>query len=178
MENKNALVLGETRHETLNWDEIYDALLPRIFNYFLYRTGKDEIAQDLTGMVFERAWIKKEHYRANRAKVEAWIFGIARNVFREYLRDHKKSTQNLLLLDDKTTGAVTFPTEILDRNILLTRLLEQLREKDRELIALKYGAGMNNREIARLTHLSESNVGTRVFRAISSLRAQLEENNE
>jgi RNA polymerase sigma-70 factor (ECF subfamily) len=53
-----------------------------------------------------------------------------------------------------------------------------LREKDRELIALKYGAGMNNREIARLTHLSESNVGTRVFRAISSLRAQLEENNE
>jgi len=65
-----------------------------------------------------------------------------------------------------------------DTKILLRRLIAMLPEKDQELVALKYGAGLNNREIAGFLHLTESNVGTRLFRTVESLRKQMEANHE
>jgi RNA polymerase sigma-70 factor (ECF subfamily) len=52
----------------------------------------------------------------------------------------------------------------------LAELLKTLTDRDRELIALKYGAEMSNRDIARATGLSESNVGTILYRATQVLR--------
>ena len=52
----------------------------------------------------------------------------------------------------------------------LRALLARLPERDRELIALKYGSGTTNRAIAKLTGLSESNVGTIVHRVVQTLR--------
>jgi len=52
----------------------------------------------------------------------------------------------------------------------LAALVERLPERERELLALKYGAGMTNRAIAELLGLSESNVGTIVHRAVQTLR--------
>ena len=53
-------------------------------------------------------------------------------------------------------------------------LLERLPERERSLVALKYGAELNNREIVRQTGLSESNVGTILFRAVNKLREEWE----
>jgi RNA polymerase sigma-70 factor (ECF subfamily) len=52
----------------------------------------------------------------------------------------------------------------------LVRLVEQLPEREQELLALKYGAEATNRAIAGLTGLSESNVGTILHRAVTALR--------
>jgi RNA polymerase sigma-70 factor (ECF subfamily) len=57
----------------------------------------------------------------------------------------------------------------------LTRLLAQLPERERELLALKYGADLTNRAIARVTGLSESNVGTILHRTVHALRTRWEE---
>jgi RNA polymerase sigma-70 factor (ECF subfamily) len=53
----------------------------------------------------------------------------------------------------------------------LAHLIEQLPERDQELIALKYGADLNNRAIARQLGLSETNVGSILHRAVAKLRA-------
>ena len=53
----------------------------------------------------------------------------------------------------------------------LSRLLAGLPERERELVALKYGSGMTNRAIAKATGLSESNVGTILHRTVGQLRA-------
>ena len=52
----------------------------------------------------------------------------------------------------------------------LAALLPLLSERERELLAMKYGAGMTNRAIATATGLTESNVGTIVHRAVQTLR--------
>jgi RNA polymerase sigma-70 factor (ECF subfamily) len=49
-----------------------------------------------------------------------------------------------------------------------------LPERERELISLKYGADLNNREIAAITGLTESNVGTLLSRVLQRLREQWE----
>jgi RNA polymerase sigma-70 factor (ECF subfamily) len=60
----------------------------------------------------------------------------------------------------------------------LSRLLTQLTARERELISYKYGAELDNRKIARLTHLSESNVGTILNRSVNKLRAAWETEDE
>jgi DNA-directed RNA polymerase specialized sigma24 family protein len=54
----------------------------------------------------------------------------------------------------------------------LAALLGGLAEREREILALKYGAGLTNRAIARLTGLGESNVGTLLHRTVQKLRAE------
>ena len=54
----------------------------------------------------------------------------------------------------------------------LVALLARLADRERELVALKYGAGLTNRDIARLSGLSESNVSTILSRVTQQLRAQ------
>ncbi len=63
----------------------------------------------------------------------------------------------------------------LDDKERLRQILLQLPERERELVALKYGAQMTNRAIANHTGLTESNVGTILSRVITTLRTQLEE---
>jgi RNA polymerase sigma-70 factor (ECF subfamily) len=57
----------------------------------------------------------------------------------------------------------------------LSRLLARLAERERELVALKYGAGLTNRAIARISGLSESNVSTILYRVTHQLRIELEQ---
>ena len=95
---------------------------------------------------------------------------IARNV----ATDHLRSRRNYAPLDEaaEVAAAGTPETEharTQDRERLAT-LVERLPERERELLALKYGAGITNRAIAELTGLSESNVGTIVHRAVQTLR--------
>jgi RNA polymerase sigma-70 factor (ECF subfamily) len=54
----------------------------------------------------------------------------------------------------------------------LKALIGRLPDRERELLALKYGAGETNRAIATLTGLSESNVGTILHRALQTLRGE------
>jgi RNA polymerase sigma-70 factor, ECF subfamily len=53
--------------------------------------------------------------------------------------------------------------------------LETLDGRERDLLALKYQAGLSNSEIARVLRVSESNVGTRLHRTMEKLRRACDE---
>jgi RNA polymerase sigma-70 factor (ECF subfamily) len=154
-----------------DWDGLYEEQLPRIYNYFRYRVGADE-AEDLTSETFEKAWRGRHKYRRDLGAFTTWLFAIARNV----AIDHYRRQVPLEPLDHASHVAATgSPEEDAMRAsevARLTALLATLGERERELIALRYGAGLTNRSIARLSGLSESNVGTILHRAISDLRAR------
>jgi len=157
--------------ESINWREIYDDLLPRIYHFFWFKTGDPQLAEELTAMTFEKAWAGREHYDHKLSKFQSWLFGIARKVAADHFRHHKTETP--------VDGAIAISNQDVEKYVdaqlnfeRLGGLLKALSERERSLVALKYGAGLNNREIARLTGLSETNVGTILFRAISRLREE------
>ena len=156
----------------LDWSAVYRDQLPRLYNYFRFRTGRDADVEELTARTFEKAWKARAQYRQDLAGFSTWLFGIARNVATDYLR----SSRAHLPLDAAVEVAApnTPEDEIARRSDLarLSKLSALLSDRQRELIALKYGAALNNRLIARITGLSESNVGTVVQRAVEKLRAQ------
>jgi RNA polymerase sigma-70 factor (ECF subfamily) len=156
----------------LNWDALYAREAPRIYNYFRFRLGREADVEELTARTFEYAWRSRARYRRDLAGFATWLFKIARNVGTDYLRGRRTHLPIDAALEVKAEGT---PHQDAERGSDLTRLAllcEALPERERELIALKYGALINNRVIARLTGLSESNVGTILHRVVQTLREQ------
>ncbi|MBP8242619.1 MAG: sigma-70 family RNA polymerase sigma factor [Thermoflexales bacterium] len=156
----------------LDWDAIYADNLPRVFRFFCYRVGDTAVAEDLTSTTFEKAWRNRDRYRRDEAGFQAWLFTIARNVANDHFRR--------VPLSDSIDAAADLPSpELTDAEFdrreqfrRLAALLLSLSPPERDLIALKYGTEMSNREIGRLLGLSESNVGTVLSRLVARLRAR------
>ncbi len=156
----------------LDWSSVYADQLPRLYNYFRFRIGRQADVEDLTARTFEKAWRARAQYRRDLAGFSTWLFGIARHVATDYLRSARV---HLPLEAAQDVAAGTTPEDEVVRGSDITRLAQlttHLSERQRELIALKYGATLNNRLIARVTGLSESNVGTILQRTVEKLRAQ------
>lgn len=156
----------------LDWDALYSDQLPRIYNYFRFRIGRDADAEDLTARTFESAWRARERYRQDLAGFSTWLFTIAHNVAVDFLRSRRPQVPLDALQEMAADGT---PEEDAARDSDLKRLSAlavHLSEREQELIALKYGAELDNRQIARLLSLSESNVGTILHRAVQTLRSQ------
>lgn len=158
----------------LDWNAVYADQLPRLFNFFRFRTGRESDAEDLTAQTFEKAWKARDQYRRDLGGFSTWLFGIARNVAADYLRA-RRNHASLEAARDIASGT-TPEDEAAQRSDIarLARLTRDLPDRQRELLALKYGAALNNRLIARITGLSESNVGTTLQRTVEKLRAQWE----
>ena len=156
--------------EEINWDAVYQEMLPRVYNFFRYRVGEDELAEDLTSATFEKAWSARNNFRCELGTVSTWIFAIARNVKIDYFRKTKRQVELDALESVADDFLIEEQSQRQDESRALGALLEELNPRDREIIALKYGADMSNREIAKLTNLSESNVGTILNRVVNKLR--------
>lgn len=155
-----------------DWDALYADQLPRVYNFFRYRVGPGAVAEDLTSITFEKAWRARERYRRDLGAFSTWLFTIARNVAIDHYRQARRHAP--LEAAAEVPGGES-PEELAERRSdldRLARLFERLEDRERELLALKYGAGLTNRAIAKHTGLTESNVGTIVHRAIRDLRAE------
>lgn len=157
-----------------DFEEVYRQELPRIFNFFRYQFGDDAIAEDLTADTFEKAWRNRDRYKRDLAAFSTWLFTIARRVAVDHFR---KKRPNIPLeefiqipADENTEDAAQQRDDIARLSILLSRLAD----RDRELVALKYGAGLTNRTIAGLIGMTESNVGVTLYRLVQSLRSEWE----
>ena len=154
------------------WDALYADLAPRVYNYFRYRLGSDTDVEDLTSRTFEKAWRSRAHYRHDIAGFSTWLFKIAQNVGVDYRAARRSHLPLEAALDVATEGTPERHAELRSDLARLAALTAGLPARERELIALKYGASLNNRLIAELTGLSESNVGTVLHRLVKTLRTQ------
>ena len=156
-----------------DWDQVYADELPRVLNFFRYRLGNTADVEDLTARTFEKAWRARHRYRRDIAGFSTWLLTIARNVAIDHLRARQRYEPLAV------AAAVPSPDHTPEQRAMqqseaerLAALLATLEPRQRELIAMKYGAEMTNRAIAHATGLSESNVGTLLHRAVETLRGR------
>ncbi len=157
-----------------DFEQVYQTELPKIYNFFRFRVGDGPLAEDLTAETFEKAWRKRKKYRRDLASFSTWLYTIARRVAIDHYRKKRPEIPYASagpLTADETPEELTERQADFDR---LSLLLAQLEERDRELVALRYGAGLTNRAIAGLTDLTESNVGVILHRTLNKLRAEWE----
>jgi RNA polymerase sigma factor (sigma-70 family) len=147
---------------------------PVVFRYFRLRGADVDTANDLAAGVFEHALRQLERFDPRRGSFAAWLFAIAHNLGVNHWRAQAAHPAETLeewenLADGQTLPEITL-VALEDREAMLAALTH-LEQRERDLLALKFSARLTNRQIARMTGLSESNVGVILFRALHHLRA-------
>jgi RNA polymerase sigma-70 factor (ECF subfamily) len=159
--------------------DAYQLHLYAVFNYCLFRVQDREVAEDLAADTFERAWQNRHRYNPNRAAFQTWLLTIARNIIIDWQRS--QSRRPLVRLTDQQPSSaplLDIHFEESDLHSRLRQLVRTLEAQEQELIALKFGAGLNNREIAKIIDKSETAVGSSLHRAMQKLRMQWKELND
>jgi RNA polymerase sigma factor (sigma-70 family) len=146
----------------------------------LYRSARDDIyayvhtllrdragAEDVTAAAFERAYRRQSAFNADRGSERAWLFGIARHAALDELR--RRSRHATLTHDPPDTAGGDFAAGAVDR-ATLQAALATLSARDREVIALRYHAGLDTAEVADVLGTTPTNAGTLLHRAMTKLR--------
>ncbi len=160
----------EVPHETgLDFELLYQSSRDDVFAYAAGLLRDQAAAEDVTAAAFERAYRKRSRFDPSRGTPRAWLFGIARNAALDELR-RRGRTAELGADPIDAMSLQEFDDESTELRLVLAEALGQLEARERELIALKFFAGLTNGEIARVVDTSESNAGTKLHRVVNKLR--------
>jgi RNA polymerase sigma factor (sigma-70 family) len=155
--------------------KLYLQWVNSIYKYFLHKVGDQHVAEDLTSLVFLKAFEQLPRYK-HRGHFAAWLFAIARNTARDHFR---KSTREVAM---ELAKEPAIPSDPLDEIILtheikrLHNLIGVLPEGELELIRLRYVAGLSYAEIGVIVRRSEEAVRKAIIRLLARLRGRLEDN--
>jgi RNA polymerase sigma-70 factor, ECF subfamily len=149
----------------------------------LYRSSRDDLyaymwtllrdraaAEDVTALAFERAYRRRRSFDRHRGEERAWLFGIARNAALDELRRRRRTATMIADPEDTQAAGPDDGVEVALRRTAVRMALAALSARDRELIALKFHAGLTNAELARVLGVSQSNAGTLLHRTMEKLR--------
>lgn len=159
------------KDKALFFAELYGKYYTRVLAYVRFRLGTLDYAEDLTSLVFERAF-KHVHNLQSAEAAGSWLFRIAQNCVVDYFRrrrwevsletllytehPHQESPEDIALLHEEMEGLLLH--------------LKKLSEREQEVIGLKFVAQLSNNEIARILHIPSGTVGSHLYRALKRLR--------
>ena len=162
--------LSTSEPTTARFDALYRETASDLFAYVLTLLRDRAAAEDVTALTFERAYRRQSAFDAAKGTQRAWLFAIARNAALDELRRRKRSAALLSDPEDHAPDPPDAAAEAAARRATVRAALQQLPPRERELIALKFHAGLSNAEIAKVLGISVANAGTRVHRAVTRLR--------
>lgn len=169
----------ERKSNNLNeyFRESYEEFSDAIFRYCYFQTGKREKALDLTQDTFINTW----EYLVSGKEVEnlkAFLYRVARNLIIDYRR--KKKSESLDLLQEKgfdiaeQENELKIREEVFDIEVAI-ETINELSDKYREVILLRYVEDISVKEIANILKENENNISVRIHRGIEKLKKILDE---
>jgi RNA polymerase sigma factor (sigma-70 family) len=151
------------------FEQLYRSSSRDLFAYVTTLLGDRAAAEDVTALAFERAYRRRRTFDRRRGAERAWLFGIARNAALDELR-RRKRVATLVGDPADETPAPGDGEELTLRRTAVRAAVGDLTGRERELVALKFHGGLTNAEIARVLGLSETGVGTALYRTMEKLR--------
>jgi RNA polymerase sigma factor (sigma-70 family) len=141
-----------------------EPLIRRVYAYVAYRVGDGPDAEDLTSETFERALRYQKTYDPRKGEPIAWLLGIAKRCVDGRARKLELASEAPEAADDADVEEETI------RRLTVARAVSGLDDRDRELIALRYGADLTARQIAELLGVRTNAVEVALHRALGRLR--------
>jgi RNA polymerase sigma-70 factor (ECF subfamily) len=168
----DAVVVRAAQRDPAAFAPLYSRYHPRVYRYLRLRTASDDEAADLTQQCFVQALAALPGYRERGLPFPAWLFRIARNVAIDTHRK-RRVTVDWDLLPEALHGTDEGPETTVLRHERVARLRDLLGDLDaekREMLGLRFAAGLSSREIASVVGKSEAAVKKQITRTIQHLR--------
>jgi RNA polymerase sigma factor (sigma-70 family) len=150
---------------------VYDEHVWRIYGFLAYRIADRHTVEDLTQATFERALRAWPRFDPRRASERAWLLSIATNLLIDYLR--RERSVLVESMEDRWLAPAAGPEERALGSPELEAALAELSEREREVLALRFGGDLAGAEIAQVLGLTVANVQQISSRALRKLRAAL-----
>lgn len=169
--------IKENLYHEKEFAHIFELYYKRVYNYIYYRVNSEHITEDLTSQVFEKIMLKIDMYSESKSPFEVWVFAIARNVVTDHFRSIQKhkffSLDSIrdLVSKEKNPEDIVVTAET---NSKLSKALNVLNSRERNIVALKFGGNLKNKEIAEILDITESNIGVILYRTMKKLKKELE----
>lgn len=171
------LIARARRGDAHAFGDLYERYLSAIYRYVFYRVGDVAEAEDLTEVVFLKAWEALDKYEVRDVPFSAWLYRIAHNVIVDRHRTHRTSLSldgALQLRDDAAGPEDQF--DVLEDIETLSRALSQLSPDYQHVLTLRFISGLSHAETGRVLKRSEEAVRVLQHRALSALRKWLDKN--
>jgi RNA polymerase sigma-70 factor, ECF subfamily len=144
-------------------------LIERVYAYVAYRVGDGVQAEDITSETFERALRYRNRYDERRGSPISWLIGISRRVIADHLSGEQAHVSEI----PELAAGGAFEEQVATR-LELRAAVRALPERDQEMVALRYGADLTAKQIARILGLRTNTVEVSLHRALAALRRSLE----
>jgi RNA polymerase sigma factor (sigma-70 family) len=143
-------------------------LIRRVYAYVAYRIGEGPDAEDVTSEVFARAIRYRDSYNPDKGSPVNWLIGIARRCIGD-ARSQQRSERD----PPDTPAPGDLEVDTLNR-LAVWEAVARLGERDRELVALRYGADLSAKQIGHQLGMATNAVEVALHRALKRLRPLLE----
>lgn len=143
----------------MTFETIYNTYWQKVFRLCMGYVNDTDSAKDLTQETFIKIWQQLPKFR-NESSIGTWIFRIASNTCLRQLQIEKKMPKSELPIDIKAEASeISIETHLQ----FLYQCISELQEIERIIISLEL-EDINQKEIAKIVGLSESNVRVRIHR--------------
>lgn len=178
-ESEATLVARAVKRDAEAFSELYSLYSARVYRYVRLRVGNQPDAEDLTSMVFLRAWNAIDHFAPKHdASFAGWLFKLAHSlVVDRYRRAHDTTSLDDDLSRDSDEPPSTAEAE-LEWQLTVDELhqaLKALTAEQREVVVLRFVRGLSAREVGTIMGKHEGTVRGMQFRAIVALRRAMDE---
>ena len=162
-----------------DFEAVYQNYYYAIFSFVRSHVEQREAAQDLTGNIFLAVYKNWDKFDPEISSVSTWIYCIARNHLKNYYRNKKDEVSLEALGDGELMESLEDPSQpyrLLELREVLAQALNQLPDRDRKVLVLRYFAGRSNQEIAAELGLSHENTRVILSRTLKKLKTILIKN--
>jgi RNA polymerase sigma-70 factor, ECF subfamily len=153
-----------------DFEQLYADHAGDLLAFLVYRTGNRVLAEDLVADTFERVLRTRVRFDPRRASRKTWIYSIALNCLRDHARRRGAEQRALEAVGVPVGGR---GQEVVEDRELVMGAMDTLSASEREAIALRYGADLTMKEIAKVTGERLSTVESRVYEALRKMRERL-----
>ncbi len=175
---EDKLITQAVRGNKQAFGQLYENYLDQIYRYIFYRIGDHNEAEDLTEIVFLKAWEKLPQFKENAhiRNFRAWIYRIAHNLVIDKYRTRKQHV-SLDNIRELQTHAPTPEehTHMQDESQKLIQAISQLPPTLQQVIVCRFINQLSHAETARIIGAKEGYVRVLQYRALKIMRENLQQ---
>lgn len=163
-------ILASQNGESEPFGKIYDHFLTPIYRYVYYKVPENE-AEDLTEVVFLKAWQSIKRYKQGTTPFSSWLFRIAHNTVIDFYRTNREMLELADYIEDEREHIN--PRKLTDQEFLrkdVKHALAKLPPNQSEIIILKFFNNLSNAEIADYLGKNEGAIRVLQMRALQKLK--------
>ena len=155
--------------------QLYEEHFDRIYRYVYLKVGNQAEAEDLTQEVFVKALEAIGSYKWRDLPFASWLFRIAHNQVVDYFRKQGK-VEKVALEDDITLVSGSNPALMAERELEIEEVINSVKKlspAQRDVISLRFGAGLSVAEVAKVLEKSMGTVKALQYNGVAALKKML-----